>query len=167
MDFTKSKKALDLIRKIKERNGTQRSSAGESLSFADRPSTDSVPPAPWSPESLHRNVSSLFQTFKNRILDLDTAEKLIDDCIDRFDREKRHVERICAANRGTAELKEAWSRQHKTVVEALDEMLFILFDGCDADALQKPICEVEEALRKRVRYYPVLQQASTLFEQVA
>ena len=167
MDFTKRKKAFDLIRKIKERDETQLSSAGESLPFAHRPNVSSAPQAPWAPESLHRNVSGLFQKFENQALDLDTAEKLIDDCIDRFNREKRHVESICAARPGMAELNEAWSRQHKTVIEALDEMLFTFFDGYDADALHKHFYEVQEALRQRAGYYPVLQQASVLAEQVA
>lgn len=166
MSFTQRQKALDMLKEIRQMGGPELLRVSEQT-----PSVKIQSPFDCSfrktPERLEQAVLSLFKKLKSREVDEDTAERLVDECISHFEKDKEEVEKICADSRELADLREAWARQTQTVVEALDETLFAYFEGSDLQALAQYSLRVKTALQERRPYYSRLPRASVREEQVA
>ena len=168
MSFTQRQKALDMLREIRERGGPElRPGLNPNPRVATRTPAGLQSTTTSAQKRLQRAVLSLFTKLKNQEVDADAAEQLVDECIDLFESDKRQVEKLCTGSHELADVRAAWTRQTQTVVEALDEALFIFFEDGDSNALARPFHKIKGALQERVPYYARLQQASSPEEQVA
>lgn len=159
MSFTQHQKALSLLKKIREKGAVP----------AARPSlvTVATASAPSSQDVLTRAVADLYHKLKSRTIDEDTAERLVDECTELFERDRTRMEKICLGVLELSELKAAWLQRHKAVVEALDEALFAYFDGRDTKNLDQHFLKVKVALQQRIAQDARLNQLSIPTEQVA
>ena len=168
MSFNQRQKALDMLREIRERGG---SDPGSNLSpaprVASRPPVELHSTTTSAQKRLQSAVLSVFTKLKNQEVDADTAEQLVDECIELFESDKKQVEKLCAGAYELADLRVVWTRQTQTVVEALDEALFIFFEEGDLSALAGPFRKIKGALQERLPFYARLRRSLSPEEQVA
>lgn len=165
MSFTQRQKALDLLRKIRE-GGSPAPHQQTSPVTSPTPVTV-LPKRTTGPDKLHQAVSNLFKSLKSQEVDADTAEQLVDRCIELFEKDQRQVETRCAACPDLADLRAVWVRQTRVVVEALDDSLFAFFEGHNLEALDQSFLKIKRVLQERLPHYPRLLRAATLQAQVA
>ena len=156
-----------MFREMKERSAPE-TGALEARSIATfRPRSASAPKDKISPpERLSQAVSSLFAHLKNRETDADTAERLVDDCIELVEKDREWIENVYARNQELADLATAWTRDIRVIAEALDESLFNFFER-DLSALNRSFLRIKGALQEMLSSYPRLWCASAVEEQVA
>lgn len=156
-----------MFREMKERSAPE-AGGPEAKSIATfRPRSASVPQEKISPpERLSQAVSSLFACLKNQETDADTAERLVDDCIELVEKDREWIENLCARNQELADLAAACTRHIRVIAEALDESLFNFFE-CDPNALNRSFLRIKGALQEMLPCYPRLCRASALEERVA
>ena len=168
MSFTQRQKALDMLREIRERGGPEiRTSPIATPRISPRTPVELQSTTTSAQKRLQSAVLGLFTKLKNREVDADTAEQLVDDCIELFENDKRQVEELCAGTHELADLRAVWTRQTQIVVEALDEALFVFFEDGDVNALAIPFRKIKGALQERLPHYARLQRRSSLEEQLA